>query len=449
MQAAPRCQALTKAELPCKKPALKGTPLCTSHSYEPARPIPLAEHVAHRRRAYAEQQQAIRARVREVEQLVRKVKVNDMPDWLIDELGELRRGLLELADRDATPLITVARKKGIPTQAKAAMSRTLQASATAAPMSSPENAPAEVAHERTRDRALGAMLGLAVGEAFGVTTTGLERGTFRDMADMHGGGLLGVKRGEWGWDTASMLVLSDNLIENRSFEPRDFLERLTDHRDHGSYSPANVKINPGNMTALALNRFEQFGELIAIEQTGVRPENGCLARLAPVAVRHWQRTDRLLKIAERQARATHSGEGVGKLSRSFAEVVAMAIANHDRGYLLSGRYWEKNWGRMITFGELRQIRESRVISDEHAEESFRAALWCVATGDGFKGALVRARNLGGDAMSVGAMAGQLAGAIYGARAIPQHWLECLAGRDRIEETALHLFDAGMVEAQGR
>jgi ADP-ribosyl-[dinitrogen reductase] hydrolase len=45
------------------------------------------------------------------------------------------------------------------------------------------------------------------------------------------------------------------------------------------------------------------------------------------------------------------------------------------------------------------------------------------------------------------MAGQLAGAIYGARAIPKHWLEQLAGREIIEQAALQLFDAGRAEAR--
>jgi ADP-ribosylglycohydrolase len=44
------------------------------------------------------------------------------------------------------------------------------------------------------------------------------------------------------------------------------------------------------------------------------------------------------------------------------------------------------------------------------------------------------------------MAGQLAGAIYGARAIRRDWLECIAGRESIERAALKLFDAGMAEA---
>jgi ADP-ribosyl-[dinitrogen reductase] hydrolase len=263
---------------------------------------------------------------------------------------------------------------------------------------------------------------------------------------MFGAGLLGLKRGEWAWRTASMLALSDVLIENCSFEARDYLERLIEHRDHCSYAPNAAAMSPGNMTALALSRFEQFGELMALEQAGVQPTNGFLARLAPVAVRHWKRLEVMAEIAERQARTTHSGAGVERLSRSFAEAIGMAIGGHSKEAVLSCRFGEEQWGRTLTFGELRQVLQKRIRSDQGAQASFDAAFWCVATGGGFEGALCQARNLGGNAMSIGAMAGQLAGAIYGAGAIRRDWLECLAGRDRIEAAASQLFEAGMMEA---
>jgi ADP-ribosyl-[dinitrogen reductase] hydrolase len=50
-----------------------------------------------------------------------------------------------------------------------------------------------------------------------------------------------------------------------------------------------------------------------------------------------------------------------------------------------------------------------------------------------------AANLGGDADTTAAIAGQLAGALYGAGGIPQEWLERLAWREKIEDVASRLF----------
>jgi ADP-ribosyl-[dinitrogen reductase] hydrolase len=50
-------------------------------------------------------------------------------------------------------------------------------------------------------------------------------------------------------------------------------------------------------------------------------------------------------------------------------------------------------------------------------------------------AVLLAANLGGDADTTAAIAGQLAGALYGASAIPPEWLDKLAWRPRIEGMA--------------
>ena len=56
--------------------------------------------------------------------------------------------------------------------------------------------------------------------------------------------------------------------------------------------------------------------------------------------------------------------------------------------------------------------------------------------------MLTAANLGEDADTTAAIARQLAGALYGASAIPSHWLDMLAWRERIEPVAEDLLEAG-------
>ena len=53
--------------------------------------------------------------------------------------------------------------------------------------------------------------------------------------------------------------------------------------------------------------------------------------------------------------------------------------------------------------------------------------------ESFEDAVVLAVNLADDADTVGAVTGQIAGALYGASAIPERWLKPLAWRERIEQ----------------
>ena len=65
-------------------------------------------------------------------------------------------------------------------------------------------------------------------------------------------------------------------------------------------------------------------------------------------------------------------------------------------------------------------------------------MWAVAGTSTFEEAVIQAVNFGDDADTVGAVAGQLAGAIYGENGIPPRWLERLAWRIELRELAQEL-----------
>ncbi len=62
-------------------------------------------------------------------------------------------------------------------------------------------------------------------------------------------------------------------------------------------------------------------------------------------------------------------------------------------------------------------------------------MWAVATSSSIEESVLKAVNLGDDADSVGAVTGQIAGAIRGRSAIPDEWLRRLAWREDIEARA--------------
>ena len=74
-----------------------------------------------------------------------------------------------------------------------------------------------------------------------------------------------------------------------------------------------------------------------------------------------------------------------------------------------------------------------VKSTGYVIDTWTAANWCVQETDNFKDALLLAVNLADDADTVGAVTGQLAGAIYGYDEIPEEWLKVLAWNTRLEE----------------
>jgi hypothetical protein len=71
--------------------------------------------------------------------------------------------------------------------------------------------------------------------------------------------------------------------------------------------------------------------------------------------------------------------------------------------------------------------------------ALEAALWAVAGAEDFAAAVLRAANLGDDADTTAAIAGQIAGARWGASAIPRDWRDKVVAGARIEALARGLF----------
>jgi ADP-ribosyl-[dinitrogen reductase] hydrolase len=60
--------------------------------------------------------------------------------------------------------------------------------------------------------------------------------------------------------------------------------------------------------------------------------------------------------------------------------------------------------------------------------TLEAAVWAFAGTASFEEAVLRAVNLGDDADTVGAVAGQIAGAVYGLGGVPERWTGRLHGQ---------------------
>ena len=95
----------------------------------------------------------------------------------------------------------------------------------------------------------------------------------------------------------------------------------------------------------------------------------------------------------------------------------------------------------IAKGAWRGKSRHQIRSSGYVVDTLEAALWAVAETGSFADAVILAVNLGDDADTVGAVTGQLAGALYGAAAIPPEWLETLAWKDEIVATRGKAYEA--------
>ena len=298
----------------------------------------------------------------------------------------------------------------------------------------------------TRDRARGALFGLAVGDALGTTLEFAARDTLPHHAAMTGGGPFRLPPGTWTDDTSMALALADSLLACGGFDARDLMERFLRWLDHGEYSPTGRCFDIGTTTRAALERFRRTGNPFAGPVDEHTAGNGSLMRLAPAVLWTLDDPDACRTLAREQGRTTHGAPQAVDACAALADKLRRAVMGESKGGVLAPEAADAHPAvRAVAAGSWRGKDRAAISSSGYAVHTLEAALWCVDRTGSFADALVLAVNLADDADTVGAVTGQLAGAVYGASAIPQAWLAPLAWRERLMAAADGL--AGRPESQ--
>lgn len=305
------------------------------------------------------------------------------------------------------------------------------------------------------DRFEGALLGTCVGDALGMPVEGWDpseiHARFGALTDMQEARL---GRGTYTDDTEMMIALAESLIKSRRLDPGDLAQSfIQNHHPNRGYGAGSTQVlallRKGTpWTRAALNVFP-----------GGSYGNGCAMRVAPLGLFYWKKTAALKEAAYGQSQVTHAHplaqEGSYLQTLAVARLVNLEKeALHPAGFL--AQLCQKISLQAVSFLKAYEViegllaqkpKEEEVIDrlghDSRVIRSQPTALYAfLSHPQSFEEALVYAVSLGGDADTIAAMTGALAGAYHGARAIPRRWLEALEngekGRDYIRDLASQL-----------
>lgn len=268
----------------------------------------------------------------------------------------------------------------------------------------------------SRDQARGMLLGLAVGDAVGTTVEFRPRGSFPPVTDMVGGGPFDLRPGQWTDDTSMAICLAESLCERQGWDPVDCMNRFVNWRDHGYASCTGHCFDIGITTRAALDRYLASGEPYAGSTDPRTSGNGGIMRLAPAVIAAGD-AETARRLAMLQSRLTHASPECDHYAAAFADLLVTGDPATAADTPAPG------------------AAEADIRSSGYVRHTYEAAIWAVRGAADFRDAVLRAVNLGDDADTVGAVAGQIAGRLWGAGAIPAGWLDRLAWRDRLTELA--------------
>ena len=180
---------------------------------------------------------------------------------------------------------------------------------------------------------------------------------------------------------------------------------------------------------------------------------GAVMRTAPVGLGLAPVEDRIFDLAAEMAALTH-GHRTAALSAGFlsllisqlvegaslTEAIAISkrrlLANPDNRETLRAIEMAE---RLAAAGPADAASVERLGGGWVAEEAVAIALYAALKAETFEEAVILAVNHSGDSDSTGAIAGNIAGALYGIEAIPVRWLKQLELLDEITAVADDLF----------
>ncbi|GHD99707.1 ADP-ribosylglycohydrolase family protein [Streptomyces alanosinicus] len=279
------------------------------------------------------------------------------------------------------------------------------------------------------ERAVGAVLGSAVGDALGAPFEFGPEGAFsaRFPRPGHGGEMCGGggwDPGEATDDTQMAVLTAESLLERRGLDPPDVFRRFqrwaaAGPKDIGLQTEAVLSGGAPWDTAAALHfRMNQRAA-----------GNGALMRAAPSAV-HFARHGResTMTAARRLSALTHGDPAAWEGTAALHELIRVALTGDDPLSAVPATLAALDPGHLPRYETVLspQWHPDRATEFNGAVwPCLGSAVWALRTTTSYEEAVRAAVDLGGDTDTVAAVTGALAGAVYGAGAIPGRWLEPL------------------------
>lgn len=263
-----------------------------------------------------------------------------------------------------------------------------------------------------RDRAKGALWGLIVGDCLGspIQFSGKEAHPW--ITDVVECPVFGLPPGYWTDDSSMAMCVMDSYVRKGGYDLKDIGRTFVKWFMDGYLSSVEGKsFDVGSATWSACQN-------IAFRKSFVNGSeeaqgNGSIMRFAP----SWfvaRKENDPAKVMHEISDLTHCS----KMVRDTVDKFASILDEHMKG---------KRTSAVSAY----KVREE-VNNSGWAVSTLEAALWAFNTTNNFRDALVAAVNLGGDADTIGAVCGQIAGAYYGFSSIPKKWLEAVKDWQKVD-----------------
>ena len=258
------------------------------------------------------------------------------------------------------------------------------------------------------DRLKGMLWGLIVGDCLGSPVQFMEMDSFPHLTEMIHCRHFNTPPGYWTDDTAMALCIMESFVRCRKYDLADIARNFVKWYKHGFLSSMPYAFDVGGATTAAIQGMINGSTVNGSEDS---QGNGSIMRFAPTLLINGNTPHN--RIIHEISDLTHNSLRV----RRTLDLMAEICRKHLQG--------EKSRRGSV------YLRREEVNNSGWAVSTLQAALWAFHSTGNFEEALIAAVNLGGDADTIGAVCGQIAGAYYGYNAIPERWLAAVKDRAKL------------------
>lgn len=266
-----------------------------------------------------------------------------------------------------------------------------------------------------------AVYGLAVADALGVPVEFSDRGTFH-VTDMTGYGTYYQPPGTWSDDTSMTLATCFSIKRKKGVDPSDIMECFRAWKTEGKFTADGVMFDIGWTTSQAIS--QGFG-LTDISSNG----NGSLMRIIPLAFVPGITDEEVREVSA----LTHGHEISKEACVIYINIAKRLLAGMDVMEAVRASVNDSAGEVFARLPGIHELPEEEIKSSGYVVDTLEAAVWALATTKSYEECALRAVNLGKDTDTVGAVAGALAGILYGYEGIPDKWIKILRNKELIEE----------------
>ena len=307
-------------------------------------------------------------------------------------------------------------------------------------------------------------IGHAVADALGVPVEFKTRKqlSINPVTKMLGYGTYNVPKGSWSDDTSMSICALKELTQSKIDFDKIMLN-FTKWSYSGEFTPTGKTFDIGNTCSYAIDNYF-FGKKSYTECGLSDPSsngNGSLMRIYPFVLYTYNMPTNVrtkIEIIEMASALTHAHERAKIACGIYAFLLWEIISTVDKSNLIdivkngltkardyySNKYEMKRYEKL--FYSIADINNegnttdiSEIKSSGYVVDSIEAAVWCLLNTSSYSECVLKAVNLGEDTDTVGAIAGSLAGAVYGYDDIPREWLNDLIKRDYLENLCENLY----------